>query len=550
MRRYLTLLALLVVVLLIGVAAQAGPGNTHQDDRLGYKVRWPAGWTMIPKKPNEEWIASKFLSEKKYRWNSPDGWTIEHQPTMKVIAFIATAVKDKKEEIEVDGVGTVVLGKNPYKDYEDYMDRTYAGGGWHISKQEDTEINGIPTTCMEIKVTKLTRSGPKRIVTWIFRTPEVDFAVEFEVLEDSYRKLRGDIYSCLRTFKLVPRTEGSLAPAKTGETKFVDETKLPVTERTERREVRERRLHEAATKDLPAGWRVRKIGRFLVLDHVGDNFKHAKKVVTHAEAVWSWLDRTFDYIGPDEYVPTPILRICKDQREESAYRSGTSWVQDLEITTHKSTDVDTKDWEFEYVNGRVMDIWWEHRDRDLYWAMPYWLRSGLNKVLERGRAKGRRLEFEFDVWDRQSLKRAVKDGKLTPPRDLMQLTNSELMEGLGGQGGFEAFMSRGNQAAGLVRFFVAGAASKSRRTKTVLRDYLLNLRSVTDEIQKAEEGKKPAEEKEPQTEEEEAERLKQRREGWKQKEKEVLQKVFERTFGGWSSGDWKSFDSVYYKSIG
>jgi hypothetical protein len=520
-------------------------GGYHEDKRLGYKIRPPQGWTTIPIPSDQEWIASKFMSDKVYRFtDKADGSTYQHKPELTVIAFISEIVKKRGvEAAESEGGGIVISFNNPFKNYKDYLKRTYGGGGWFVDKEEEKTINGISVTCMEIKVDKLSRGGPRRIFAWVYHTPEVDFAVQIEVLENSLKKTRGLATSALKSFKIIPRTEGSLSPATTGggKVKIFDEGKMSPAERKAHRLQLQKREHDKAIEALPKGWKTKKIGRFLVLNHLSDNFKYAKKLVAHADAVWCWLDKNFEYVGKGEYVREPILRICCDRAEESSFLRAIGGSMGIEIVTHKDPNAGAGSWEFEYVNQRFMRMWFRDRDRELYWAIPPWFDVGLEQVLGTARSKGKKLIFKPDSYEKDWLREAVKADNLTPPGDLMKMIASDYRQN----------KYRSVEAWGLVRFFIAGAASKSRKTKTILQDYLKNLRDVITEIEKEEDAKRGKEgEKEAETEEEEEARLKARADGWKEKQKHILDETFRRTFGTWSESDWRSFDNVYYKAIG
>jgi hypothetical protein len=390
---------------------------------------------------------------------------------------------------------------------------------------------------MEIKVEKLATGGPRRIVAWVFHTDDVDIAVDFEVLEGAYAKLKADMLGCLKSFQLVPRSKGSLAPTTTGgPTLQVDEEKMTPEERKKHRQDREVAHRRKAVEGLPAGWEAKEMGPFLVLNHSDD--KYAKRVVAHAEAVLGWLDENLSFIGPDEYVPQMIIRICASQDEESAFRGGDWWGSGTEIVTHKDSGSGAMSYEFEYVNRRIFGIWFAYRDPDLFQALPYWLEGGLSQVLGTARSKGKRLEFQADDWERDALREASRLQKLASPRDLMKL----------GREGFFSEQSREKEAAALCRFLLTGPASKNRATKTLFKDYLIHLKEVITEIAKEDAKDKPAE-KAPTTEEEEDARFKNRREAWKDKESKVLDETWKRTFADWDDKDWKSFETAYFKTI-
>jgi hypothetical protein len=316
----------------VSAAAAPRPSAAPQDSRLhedpvyGYKIRPPKAWTQLPLQVDERWQTAKYLCDRTYFFTEKGSWTYEHRPHMLVIAFVAERVKEEAEVKKTDDA-TVVFVKNPYKDYKDYLQRTYNEGGFYIAEEEESELAGIPVTCLEIKVEKLVRGGPKRISTWIFHAADVDFAVEFEVLESEYKGLEKTIQSSLRSFRLIPRTAEGF-PRASESPDDVDDAggvggpsgtwfwvgsldKLSPADRKLKRMELEKRMHEKALAALPEGWTSQKIGRFLALWHGGE--KQTKKVVEQAEAVLTWLDHALPFVGPEEYVRGPILPAVRNQ---------------------------------------------------------------------------------------------------------------------------------------------------------------------------------------------------------------------------------------------
>ena len=532
-------LAGLALATLLGMLSPvwAAAGAYHEDDRFGFKVRAPKDWNFVAQSADEKWIAAKFLSDRPYLYTSPEeGWTYEFRPHMTVIAFIDEVVKKKDVEAGATEDGEIWIEfNNPYKNYEDFLKRTYSGGGWFVEEEEEDKLGDIPVTKYVIKVEKLTRDGPKRIVTWVYHVEDVDLAVQFEVLEDSYRKLKGDINSCLKSFKEIPRKSGSLTPTTTGDrvsTKTKSEDEMTPEERTAARKESEARTHEKARAAIPDDWTAKEMGRFLVLNHADE--KCAKRMVANAEAIWKWLDKNLGYIGEGEYVRRPILRICRDQAEESAFRDGTTWGNSLEIVTHEDKSSGSLSSEFSYVNTKIYDIWFSHHNRDLKWAMPYWLGSGFRKVLGSARAKGSRLEFDVGEWERERLRESARSGGIKPLREFFMVHKDEFYDN-------EHNM---NQAAALMRFML-----DSKSAKKTLDAYLTNLQDIVAEQQAKSDAAETSDPDKPKTEEEEEEMYRKRQEAMEEKEQQFLEEVFERTFGDWSDKDWKRFESLFLKSV-
>ncbi len=519
------------------VTALAAAGGYHEDERFGFKIRTPKGWNHVAQRAEEKWIAAKFLCDRTYIYNSPDdGWTWDFRPDMTIVTFIDEVVTKKAIEAgETDDGELWIELNNPYKNYEDFLKRTYSGGGWFVDEEEEDKLGDIPVTKYVIKVEKLTNTGPKRIITWVYHVEDVDIAVQFELLEGSYDKLKNDVHACLKSFKEIPRTSGSLVPVTTGNritTSTKSEDAMTPEERTKARQESERLLHQKAKDALPDDWTAKQMGRFLVLNHADAKF--AKKMVANAECIWKWMDKNLGYIGEGEYVRRPILRICRDQPEESAFRGGTTWGNSIEIVTHQDKGSGAMSWEFEYVNQQIFRKWFNHRNRDLYYAMPYWLEDGLWQVLGTARAKGSRLEFKIDDWERDGLRESARAGEITPPRELVMLRKDQFYEN----------EHRMKQSSAFIRFLL-----ESRKGKRILDDYLKNLQDVVAEQKAKDDAKDTSDPDKPKTEEEEEEMYRKRREAMKEREQQFMEEVFERTFGDWSEKDWKRFNSLFLKYV-
>src|SRR5688572_6841794 len=327
----LTLLPLLVSFLPPSpLAMPAAPQGTklYENTDFGYKLRAPKEWTQVPLQLEEKWLTARWLSNRAYMYTEPNGgWTHEHKPELTVIAFIDDVVKRKatiEKKADEKGRDVVIIDiKNPYKNYLDYLERTNRDGGFHVASEKTVEIDGRKVTQYEIKIEKLTYNGPKRIITWVHQTEEVDFAVEYVCFESAYEKLEKEISTVQKSFGLIPRTSAGLATGETGESVVFDERELPADKRKERRLGLEKQAHAKAKASALEGWETFQVGRVLVLNHA--DAKYAKRVAEQASAVLDWCDETFPYVGPEEYVRKPVLRICKNQDEETAFSKGSGF---------------------------------------------------------------------------------------------------------------------------------------------------------------------------------------------------------------------------------
>jgi hypothetical protein len=560
MRSVLICLAPLVLASLAAPAPVQG-GGWHQDARFGFKFQPPKGWTQIPLKVDENWLVAKYLSDKTYVWNDKEiGWSTEHKPELMVIAFVEEAIKKAGEKKDVT-TGTeekedVIVVTNPYKNYEDFLDRTYSGGGFYVSSREEAVENDVPVTKYEIKVEKLVRDGPKRLVTWIYHAPDVDFAVQTEVLENQYDKLKSTVTSSLRSFKLVPRTQGSLPTDATVDSGvFISIHKMKEGSPEERRSTRmesERRLHEAAITGLLEGWKHRFTKRCLLLYDADP--KYVDRVAEHCDKIFEWLDANLGFIGPEEYVRKPIVRICANENEMGSFSRGVrdssswSWNTGNEIVTCKPDD-GFLGYEMDGVNREIFDLWLRDRNDALQLGLPSWIRHGLSDYISGARLVKADLQFRDYVHELIEFKIAVAQGKNMPVRDLVQMTGSQFFGPMSEDS--SSFWNRLAQADMFLRFLLSSEASHNKLTKELLGNYVQNLLAVIAEVEGENIQEKSTAQAAPKTEEEEEEQYKKRHQEWEspEREKQTVQRTFSRTFGGWEDKDWAAVEKAFLKFV-
>jgi len=443
-----------------------------------------------------------------------------------------------------------ILLSEPYADYEDYLDRTYSGGGFYVAEREEDEEHGLPVTKLEIKVEKLAYWGPKHITAWIYHAEGVDFAVQFEVLENAYPKHRSEFLSALRSFRGIPRTMGPLpTDLRSSAEGFISIHAMKKGTPEERRQLRiesETALHARAKETLPSGWQVRDHARFLVLYDTDAGF--ADDVIANADGLYAWAEENLGFLGPDEYVRRPILRLCETPEEMESLqrggRGGDSWVANSGHEVVSCKDGWGSGWQIDWLNRALFDLWLRERDETIWFGLPLWVKHGLYEYVEGARASGRKLEFKNYQNEFRSFREVVQDKKNVPVRALVQMTNGEFYDRANS---YDGYWSRQAQADMVVRFLLSPEARRSKQTKPLLFDYLRNLKDVVLALEQQDVGKET--EEEPKTEEEEAELYKQKREAWQGSEREhqVLQQTFQRTFGGWSLKDWESFEKAFLK---
>jgi hypothetical protein len=149
--------------------------------------------------------------------------------------------------------------------------------------------------------------------------------------------------------------------------------------------------------------------------------------------------------------------------------------------------------------------------------------------------KGKKLELYASDWERMGLREEVKGGTAHTPREMFLAS-----------GDFYDSENLRYEAAALMRYLLVGKGAKDKLTKTVVREYYLNMTAVLDEMDKEDDTDN---EKAPETEEEEAAMVKARSQRLKDQADRIREAAFQRTFGEWTDKDWASFEKNYFKSI-
>jgi hypothetical protein len=518
----------------------------HVDKKIGFKISTPKKWNQIPIQNDERWIVGRFKSNKANHYTDKAfGYTFDHKPELTMIAFVGESVKvdielgldkDKDKEKGGSSVAGVLYLDNPYKNYEEYLKKTYSGGGWYFDEETTKEIRGIEVTAYEIKVEKSSRGGPKHITTWVYHLGHADVAIQFECFETAYPKLKKEFEARLKSFKAIERTEARNA-ASTGFREFLNDADTPEKRKDLRLKI-EKEQHEKALANLPDDWDSQDEKEFLVLSHVKK--KHTKKVTDQVSAMFSWLDKNLSYIGPEEYVRRPIVRICKDTEELRIFTSGTGWsFTNIEILTCR----DNTGWS-NYLNGQINDrtftFWFNEKDRELYNRIPTWLKVGIDSMLTSGQLKGSRMIFEPDQQDKSALREANGNGTIILPSVMLRMSVDEMRSSKGIYYQFGAF----------TRYLLAGKGAKDKLTKGLVREYLTHLGDIIAEEKALEEANDGmSNEDEPETEEEEDAAFKAKQNAWKERADDIAKAVFDRTFDDWSDKDWENLDKAYLRTI-
>ncbi len=515
--------------------------------RYGFQMKKPAKWNQIAIQTSEEWLAAKFQCDREFLYNNKEiGFTFTQRPEMLVVAFPKAVMDGPEKEVEEKETeqGTKVVTitfKNPYKSYDDFLDRTYNSSGFFLFDKKDEVVNGVPVSKRLYKAEKLSNEGPKYIVTWLYQDEDVEYALQTEVLLDAWPKLQSLIEGTYKSFELVRRTGSLNHDGSTSSDRIFSYRDLNTGEPKERRSKRvesEKQNHDRAIAKLPEGWSNEKKGNVMALSSADP--KWTSRVIAHTNNLLKWLESELGYIGPGEYVRAPIVRVCKNSEEEQSFRRGVqaagwTWGNDGEIVTSQ----DDSGWvgsEIDWLNRDVLNHFLREKNPDLMISMPEWLSYGLYDAIEGARMDSGKPEFRRDVYSAERYRDAERNGGLTHPRELLVMTEEEFRTSAG-SGGF----SRLSECQVLVAFLISEESKRTRQAKGLLERYVKNLLAVIDEAEAeyaADLKKRLEEAKDAEEEQRVALDL---RTAMRKREKTILERTFERTFSGWTEKDWDAF---------
>jgi len=544
-----------------GAAVDAGDaaGAYFTNERWGYKVRVPKGWTQAAMSADEKWIASKHLGKRPLEAKNSQYWTRE-TPEMWIIGFPHVRRGERRAK-RVEGVSsTELIVNNPYTDYKDFIKRnrgflTWERGGYYFSKEEETEINGVKVTQYEIAMEKMVNTK-RRVIAWVYHYDDIDFAIQFKILDDHYKGFKRGFAGCLKSFKRAERTKALPGSATTGKKIVEDEDldKLSPEERKRALEDQVKRKYQREIDALPKGWKTREFEHYLMLYNCQEKF--ARRTGAHAEAVRDHLDKLFGAVG-DRFVPKAIIRIFSSDAERNAYHNSTRsmWDNVQEITVVQGAGWE-KDWEYGRVNSSVFSVWLYYRNKNLASNMPSWLSSGLYKYMNMLRTKGKRIDFTNEDWDRDRMRLQITKGAYAPLKEL--ITGAAAKQKQDGAGSWE----RHQQAESLVYWLMT--KGNRGKYKNLIKNYLFYLTIVVQDVQLEFEEKlgklkdeaeaaKAASSVDPDSEEEDedegafdpAKLQEDLMNLYKEKRKEILEESFKRTFGTWTDKDWKRFTRAW-----
>ncbi|MEM8709695.1 MAG: hypothetical protein AAGG01_01985 [Planctomycetota bacterium] len=531
------------------------PKGVHKESRYGFSFKQPKKCMNVAIKTDEQWLAAKYVSQASYSYTDPEtGYTSNHSPELQVIVFPLEVTKkgglQEKDEEDEDGERVKIFEiTNPYRDYDDFLTRTFKGGGFYLSDEVEDEIDGVQVTKYTYTVDKLARSGPQTIETWVYRGDGVDYAVQLVGLTKHWSKIQKAFKSVRQSFELIERT-GSLnhsgaTSRRTFFSRIIRSDESP-KERKSRAVASESSIHEAAIAKLPPdGWDAKKGKKTLVISSADK--RYYKRVQKHTENMFKWMDKEFGFLGKEAYLRAPVVRVCATRDEAAAFTAGVdsggyggSWNISDELLTWD----DTSGWTgyaVDRLNSQIYRYWMLEKNFELSSAMPRWIDNGLLQLLINCRMDKGKPDFRFQNYTVELFRTAVREGKATPIKDIFLKTSAEYREG----GSFGTTFS---ESAMLINYLASPEVKRHPLAKGLLKRYLTNMIRVVGDADKKsskalEEARKKADDE---GEDGDKSYTNARRRIFKNKEKQILKETFDLTFGDWEESDWTKFQKAFY----
>lgn len=544
--RRLALVAALSALFALSAAGFLGAQGTltrgvYEDTENGFSVKVPSRWAQVPTQVDEKWIVAQFQSSKEYEGHHKLDDSALHKPLMRVIVFDHAVIKKRYETVKA-GETEITTLKLPYRDYKDYCKRNLQQGGWFMTQEEKGRQGDLEVTRYEIKVEKLVRAR-LRYVCWVFHGQRADFAVEFEFLEQHFKKLQSEATGPLRSFRFVARASDAAGTGKTGKPGEATPTawtrdewkKLPLEERFKRRQMIEKQRARKAIDGLPEGWTVLETEHFYVLSSAQK--KYTRRIAGAAQTCRAWLEKRLGRVS-DEYVAKGVLRICKDYDEYKAYRTGsgdTFSTEDREVVTYEDRDEGNAGLHYGHMFNGLFNQFIYDKDEYLYWYLPVWMHFGLIDYFYSARIKGRKVDFrpsdtEIEAFHDLRRKDAVKSAY-----ELMNMTWDDRNKGN------NAKLNIDEQFVNLIRF-LEGPGRRHRLFKG--RDFILEYMKASIEAAVEYKGENSSKVSEAKSEEEEEAQATAQKEAGARRRTAILAKV-NKKLCKWSPKEWDSLNKAY-----
>ncbi len=538
-------LALVLTTLLGSVAAQqpSFANGHHEDPRVGYRIRVPDKWTMVPVDIDEKWIVGKYLCNRDYN-SKLDGRP--YKPELRVVHFSADKAK-VQEKTETHGDTTYISKNTTFRNYKDWFGEYIktTGLGFFIESETTEDLGGIPVTKLEI-MTNQTGEKVYKYFTWIYERKEdgSTVAVEFSQLHDWVKNVQPEFERSLKSFRFIDVVAGNGAADTELEnpmwTRFRSKWReMPKLERWKVRQSMETKRRELILKSIPEGWTTQdsRSKRFVALTHADK--KYTTLVLEMAEATWEWLDKRFADVS-DEYVMAGVIRICQNADEAQSYQGksadGASFSADnREIVDYKDRDAGSSGGGQRNLVSGLTNGYFYDKDTYAYSYTPNWLVSGLSSYLASADLEGRKLNFKTDTWERVLLREAERENSLRTFNELISTAADDWPKERAAYWRYQA------QLSALIRFLESREAERIKPLKGFVPNYVRASIKAGEEWVKTRPSRTQAG-----TEEEEEARAKDRSKEGREQRKFVIDAV-NKEAADFSQKDWAMIEAVWKK---
>lgn len=383
--------ALLFAGLTLCTTAVAQRGFYIADD-LEVTIKAPAKWTYLGGKGDLGSLRAMFCAPRGY--DPTDGEGTMHTPTLRLLWFgkPEASAKDANASTEQRPRRTT------YTSTKDYIDRVNGPDG----KIADVES----VTVGKFKGLRYVVDFPREVGTLTIhivaiKTATGEFAVEFEVLKEQYKKMRGLFERALGTLAATP-PEKVEQPADIEVPRWNSDyeswRKLPKADRDRFRADWGRKWLEARRTAFEPGWKVVKNKHWLVLSRTDS--KYTKRITDAANVGRAWVEKRFANVSDDAIMPA-VLRIFDSKREETAYRlrdvvynaDEYSWIN-REMFTYKDSSMGNLGDGYDGVLRAVFGQFIHDKHPLILNNMPRWLKSGIYGLTFSSRVlRGKKLIF-------------------------------------------------------------------------------------------------------------------------------------------------------------
>jgi hypothetical protein len=360
-------------------------------DGLEVSFRPPPKWTHLGSKGDLGSLRALFCAPRSYA--PTDGRGTDHTPTLRLLWFPTSDAKkadDKKSDYPM---------ATPYTDIKDYLGRVNGPGGKTVAVEAGTfgKFQG------RRYVVEFERAvGGITLHTCSIKMDNGELAVEFEVLTEQYKRLKGQFKKCFSTLAATPPEK--IKQRMTVETpKWISDydgwKKMSTTDRAKYRRDWGKRWLTARKQSYEPGWKVVKSKHWLVLSRTDSKF--TKRIVQAADNARKWVDKRFDKIS-DEIMMPAVMRIFHSQRQENAFRLRENNPlaprieyshAHREIYAFKDASMGNLGDGYGKVLRGVFQQFIHDKHHRILGNIPRWLDNGLWLYMEGSRTKGKKLIF-------------------------------------------------------------------------------------------------------------------------------------------------------------